>query len=1555
MPSLVFPPPGCENANQFIIPFIGFDLISSNGGKFTNLLISSQDLELSPWYKGIGLSIFTGNYDVLDWYLQDGGLLTEAQLLVRSDRDGETFISSTNPDQFLGQALEVEPNQTYHFSFYAKRGSATDMTYGIYDLTNAENIINPTSYYSQTNSNFYSRINFQCTIPNNCTSIVFFPLWTVSPGSEGNLYLYGPQVELDEFTAYNPTSDISFAKNGISVVNKQNYGIDNKLEFFSNSDNDFEPLHVINGQSNVDWNVEQWYIGDLGALTYSTKSTSNTLYFDPKDRETYRVGETITVSSTNSNFRQNYTIVTWNKNSLTINSNDIIPVDGAVISDAFPSVFDQRFVFKNGPPPSLRARSYTPREAFYMVDFKPSIRAFNYYLDREFFTQAFSNFSQTIENGFIVKSAETTRHSLPPAKVEPRSKFVTINDLRSTGKVRPRSNLSTVIENRNITKIDDFYNDKFALKIPLGIPSLSGTNFIISSDRELGGFFDQLQNNFSIEPYTIDYDLNPIIFVTGQENVKFDFINYHIFDKNLLERQTTQFGPTVKLYYAHRPTDRFYTGHFVKITSENGFSAIAEIKDSSLNSITIDYIIGIPYYYDELLFLQNVTYFYYPKELIFGDLVKNNRPYIVDTPAKSLAASQLVPNYRSIDFRTGIEFDESNLSQSLLSSTLFNEYFYDSRLDSDWSIAVTGQDSEKKYNVTSWYIYDNDLIDYEIINYQYLVLYFSVQIPLFFKQGDQLKIININSGYNKVVTIIDRTLYSVTIEDPLDFPGTSGTFLESNYSSVYPIAKVNTTVQPTNPRERLYYFNLAPGFRYNSSLKDGFSISTDSVNFKVEKLLSASNLVDTDKNQSINFLNKDSIILREERSSLSKVFKLSSIATLRSDLTELRTIQTVDDFFNQSSLNLTTSPTNPREILYYVNLAPGFRNNSFFLKNFKLDDDFSSLISNTVSIEKDTVKIKPVDGNLLPTFTKTVTKVIDDRSILKADIIDTFKIPGSLVQFFETPLSDNLIKDYFKVVSGDTDLKVLHLKKDNNFILKSSETVFIPSTMRSVNQVRVPGENYLNVYKLTAQSILKTVNFNIESNLIEKFLTPPEKTQIFSISNEGKLSSSAKLKSDTIILDVNKLTSSTILKSDKAVISSDQMLEDYFNQDLVSTNVAPVTPRERLYYFNLAPGLYYNSSIQQSLGFEPTADEFISRNEFLNKDYINLKPDNNIFVSEKLSTFDNIGLTKDPIINRNFVTSDPVMPVTGRTSEYVNNVVDVYINDSDLYTISPVGSSQTVTLKFLGREGFPVPFPSGSTITIRNQNVDYERSVIVISGDLTSVLINDPGDLPSISGMTLSREGAGYEVFIYFDTQITLPYIQGSYVRLSDFVNNKQAIVEVLESGNNFIKFFKETAGLFASNDFEIANASIELIISDNVRTQESPKNPRERLFYSSFSPGRFGDLLTVFDHYLEIDYGPLITDFLDQRSDSDLFVDLAINPETYHLEKSLEKLRPVLDSEILVDLLDKYKSPSDQMQVFFTVDSGEILRLKTGDFKRGSVGIRDIASPKKEPIQFWN
>jgi len=112
-------------------------------------------------------------------------------------------INATSTSNVVRQAATVLASTKYVFSFYVKRGTATNLKYAIYNLSALSFIIGPTSYYSST-SNEWSRIAVEFTTPAGCTSVGVYVM--SDTGSTGTASFWGAQLEQKSFaTSYIPT------------------------------------------------------------------------------------------------------------------------------------------------------------------------------------------------------------------------------------------------------------------------------------------------------------------------------------------------------------------------------------------------------------------------------------------------------------------------------------------------------------------------------------------------------------------------------------------------------------------------------------------------------------------------------------------------------------------------------------------------------------------------------------------------------------------------------------------------------------------------------------------------------------------------------------------------------------------------------------------------------------------------------------------------------------------------------------------------------------------------------------------------------------------------------------------------------------------------------------------------------------------------------------------------------------------------------------------------------------------------------------------------------
>ena len=111
------------------------------------------------------------------------------------------IISSTGTD--LRTQCNVIESTNYTFTFYAKKGTSTDITYRVYDVSNGSNIVSPTNYFSQVGID-WQRVELNFTTPSGCTSVLVY--LSSDSAVVGDIYLWGAQLEEGSYaTSYIPT------------------------------------------------------------------------------------------------------------------------------------------------------------------------------------------------------------------------------------------------------------------------------------------------------------------------------------------------------------------------------------------------------------------------------------------------------------------------------------------------------------------------------------------------------------------------------------------------------------------------------------------------------------------------------------------------------------------------------------------------------------------------------------------------------------------------------------------------------------------------------------------------------------------------------------------------------------------------------------------------------------------------------------------------------------------------------------------------------------------------------------------------------------------------------------------------------------------------------------------------------------------------------------------------------------------------------------------------------------------------------------------------------
>jgi hypothetical protein len=312
---------------------------------------------------------------------------------------------------------------------------------------------------------------------------------------------------------------------------------------------------------------------------------------------------------------------------------------------------------------------------------------------------------------------------------------------------------------------------------------------------------------------------------------------------------------------------------------------------------------------------------------------------------------------------------------------------------------------------------------------------------------------------------------------------------EAKLDNVFLQSEVTLTNAPNTPREALYYFNIAPGYRSNSTITQGFVF---------EKY----NETDTGKLSNSAVLKGDTSILAysdteflptliSDRNSLNSANLSRDSIVVRSDRTQLPSA-ILSDYVNQFTLPTTVAPQRPRDLFYYSRIAPGYKSNSTIQQGISFEE-FENGISRQNYLSKDIFRLKP------------------DNAVLSIDVVK----------------------------------KGIPLKPDNAVL---------------------------------------------SSDIITKFKIDQEDSLIFTIPTSAELSSAVKAILPTTENSLGRLAASILVKQ-VVPIDRNGIIDNTFLQSQTTPTTSPSTPREALYYFNIAPGYRSNSTISQGIALDSSYKE----------------------------------------------------------------------------------------------------------------------------------------------------------------------------------------------------------------------------------------------------------------------------------------------------------------------------------------------------------------------------
>ena len=684
-------------------------------------------------------------------------------------------------------------------------------------------------------------------------------------------------------------------------------------------------------------------------------------------------------------------------------------------------------------------------------------------------------------------------------------------------------------------------------------------------------------------------------------------------------------------------------------------------------------------------------------------------------------------------------------------------------------------------------------------------------------------------------------------------PNTPEIYSVANIAANVAQSTVSTRSAPTNPREVLYYVNLIPGIRnkayyaqtsaYAPNTPEIYPIANVSANI-AQSTVSTIN-PPTSPREVLYYVN-----IAPGTRNKAQYIQTSSYAPNTPETYPV--VNLSSNLISQSTVFTTTAPTSPREVLYYVNLAPGIRNKSSFIQTnqyaaindlnirrvltYGPDHKFRAA---TIPINLNVNRLSfysPLNNPNASEFRIEITGQNLDSSITNRYVVDSI--------FTENNPNESYLWNKQSIISSAT--KTLY------FPNQSTQKIFAGDVIKVTN-INSGYIDYVYVTSATTNSITYT-----GSNLI------PE-------------------------------VSGTFIENGATVYPK-----------FLSTSVGP-SALINLNISVMAPGKNANKSFGYGQNYASSPSNVISAYNIRNAVPRFTKGDIQLDFSTKLRSV--LVLRKDPIqlrIDNIDIQKIRNVNVFNLPQNYATQKLKSLFSYKDLPNQFLVYDMKRYDPDSSGvSPDFSLNVTDQSLNSYSNYYYDTDTIFIENNAGDSYVWTQIPRSPPTSQPTTKT---------LFFATQLTIRFKAGEKIRIRNITTGRTSLETVISCTLNSVTF-SPTAPIT-----EVANTVIDsgftLYPQSSVRTTTAPTNVRENLYYSVIAPGLRGDTIypqgTNYASAVQID-----------------------NTAFKHLFTNRTPVRSVYNANYL--------------------NISQTVRFKTGNFKRGSNGIQDPAEIKKPPVQFWS